>query len=438
MSHDVFIGHASKDLKLAEKLATFLEERSIQCWYAPRNVPAGELWPPYIPPAIRGSKVVVILLSEHSINNPNCLTEVTTAFAAQVTIIPIKVADISNLGMLDYHTQLYQWIDAFSQPFENYLEKIYLRISEITGKKSTTRPASIPLPGKQTNPSSQGQNKNSFRVFLWAIPVIICVGIAVYFVVPYENTAQNKNQERSATSYPAEREQSFVQESVKEQEIAKQKAEDQAEIAAKKKELLEIKRKTEEAKREADAVELKRREVEEKAKKAQQIADAESKKKPLPVNEQNNSLPVATVQTSQATQPPVKEKSTSPLEQLPIIYIPNPINNDKIIGKVVELLRQEINTNGSVAATSTDAQYAISWGGNARVGKEGPDNMGQFSFSLRLQGDVVDVATGQKIKTIAAEEMAKGRDNESARILDSLTQTVAKRLAQQAKFLSNR
>lgn len=145
------------------------------------------------------------------------------------------------------------------------------------------------------------------------------------------------------------------------------------------------------------------------------------------------------IQIEHSNQHLAQEDIAISTRQLPVFYVPSPSNNDKNIIKVVDQLRQEIKiNNGRVAVTQADAKYAVIWGGNAKVGKEGPDNLGEFSFSVRLQGDIVDVSTGQKIKTIAEEEIAKGRDNESARILDTLTRTVAKRLSQQFDFLLNK
>ena len=56
MAHDVFISYASRDKAAADTICGGLEQRSIRCWMAPRDIVPGVPWAESIIDAIEGSR----------------------------------------------------------------------------------------------------------------------------------------------------------------------------------------------------------------------------------------------------------------------------------------------------------------------------------------------------------------------------------------------
>ena len=67
---EVFISYASQDAPIAKLLVEALENHGISCWIAPRDVVPGSLYADEIVGAINAAKIVVLVLSEHSVASP--------------------------------------------------------------------------------------------------------------------------------------------------------------------------------------------------------------------------------------------------------------------------------------------------------------------------------------------------------------------------------
>lgn len=61
MKYDVFISYSSRDQKVVEGLCAYLEQHKIRRFVAYRDIPKGKPWPPYIPEALRESKMMVVV-----------------------------------------------------------------------------------------------------------------------------------------------------------------------------------------------------------------------------------------------------------------------------------------------------------------------------------------------------------------------------------------
>jgi succinyl-CoA synthetase alpha subunit len=61
----VFISYASQDKGVADTVCQALERAGVPCWIAPRNVVPGESYAGAIVHAIDGTKLIVLILSEH-------------------------------------------------------------------------------------------------------------------------------------------------------------------------------------------------------------------------------------------------------------------------------------------------------------------------------------------------------------------------------------
>ena len=91
--HDVFISYASENKTVADAIVADFEQNGIRCWYAPRDIRAGENYMDALIGAIEEAWVVVLVYSEESNQSKYVLNEVTAAFEAGKTIVPFRLTD---------------------------------------------------------------------------------------------------------------------------------------------------------------------------------------------------------------------------------------------------------------------------------------------------------------------------------------------------------
>jgi hypothetical protein len=72
-SYVVFISYSNLDKDFANDLVFALEKQQFGCWIAPRDIPEGApSWAEPIVTAIANSRLVVVLLTLHSIHQSKC------------------------------------------------------------------------------------------------------------------------------------------------------------------------------------------------------------------------------------------------------------------------------------------------------------------------------------------------------------------------------
>jgi TolB-like protein len=111
LSRDVFVSYASQDAAVANKVVEALEKHGIQCWIAPRDVVPGSLYADEIVGAINDAKVVVLVLSEHSITSPHVGKEIERASSKRRRIIALHVDSAPLTRAFEYFLSESQWID---------------------------------------------------------------------------------------------------------------------------------------------------------------------------------------------------------------------------------------------------------------------------------------------------------------------------------------
>jgi hypothetical protein len=109
----VFISHASKDENTATAICDALESRGIQCWIAARDIVPGENFQEAIVAAIKASSLMVLVFSENTNESDEIKKEIVLAGRNHVTIIPVRVEDVSPRGALEYELLTRQWINLF-------------------------------------------------------------------------------------------------------------------------------------------------------------------------------------------------------------------------------------------------------------------------------------------------------------------------------------
>lgn len=123
MAHDVFISYAAEDGKVAEAVRRALEDEGVKCWIAPRDVPIGTNYEDSIIDAICVSRVMILIISQHSNKSPHVKREIQNACLedSPTQILPLRVDDVPLNKALRYYLSSLQWLDASKPPIEDHL-----------------------------------------------------------------------------------------------------------------------------------------------------------------------------------------------------------------------------------------------------------------------------------------------------------------------------
>src|SRR5579862_9085406 len=108
---DVFVSYASQDAVVANAVVEALERQGIPCWIAPRDVVPGSLYADEIVGAINEAKVVVLVLSEHSLASPHVGKEIERASSKRRRIIAFHIDSAPLTRAFEYFLSEAQWID---------------------------------------------------------------------------------------------------------------------------------------------------------------------------------------------------------------------------------------------------------------------------------------------------------------------------------------
>jgi len=131
MAHEVFVSFSKKDKYIADDVVAGLENNGISCWIAPRDVNPGESWPAAIIGAIDTSRFMVIILSSNTNQSAQVVREVERAVVNDIILIPFRIEDVDPGGGLDYYLGTDHWLDAFTPPLDNHIERLVNLIQSI-------------------------------------------------------------------------------------------------------------------------------------------------------------------------------------------------------------------------------------------------------------------------------------------------------------------
>lgn len=120
----VFISYSSKDAEPAQAICAALERAGIDCWIAPRDVASGSEWGAAIVAAIKASKAMLVVFSEHSNASPQVVRELEAAVSARVPLVPVRIGDEQPTDSVQYFLGVSHWLDAFPPPIEPHLPRI--------------------------------------------------------------------------------------------------------------------------------------------------------------------------------------------------------------------------------------------------------------------------------------------------------------------------
>lgn len=130
MSKQVFVSHSTDDRELAEGLVRVLEDFGIECWIAPRDIPAGKDWDVSIIDAIEKCSGTIFLISESSNSSEQTKREVQIAVESDKWLIPICINDIEPSKKFKYYLTSKQWFRLSTPPEPAELKELLVEIGQ--------------------------------------------------------------------------------------------------------------------------------------------------------------------------------------------------------------------------------------------------------------------------------------------------------------------
>jgi hypothetical protein len=131
---DVFISYSSKNTEVAEKICTLLEDQSIECWMAPRNIKPGKDYGQAIVDGIRSSRLMVLVFSTHANKSPQVVREVERAVSNKIPIIPVRIENVPPLGSMEYFISSSHWLEAHKEAIESYFDDVTEAVNDVLEK----------------------------------------------------------------------------------------------------------------------------------------------------------------------------------------------------------------------------------------------------------------------------------------------------------------
>lgn len=185
VAHDVFISYASEDKAVADAACATLEKRRIRCWVAPRDVPAGVPWASALVEAIRGSKVVVLILSQGSNGSAQVIREIDEAVGDGVPILPLRIDDVEPSEQMRYYIKSIHWLDALSPPMQRHLEHLTDSVEALLAVDVEAPPAPAAPPPVPPGPT-RGRPPVWVRALL-GVAALVIVGGGVWLAAGLVN-----------------------------------------------------------------------------------------------------------------------------------------------------------------------------------------------------------------------------------------------------------
>lgn len=192
MATDVFISYCRENSADADRICQFLEQNNVSCWMAPRNIPGGMEWPEAIVEGIKGSRILLVLLSASTQRSKQIGRELTLASDNDLTVITVRLDDVPAPDKLQYFTSNLQWIDAFGDRFNDGLAKLIATLRFQLG-----RPQTPVAPKVRFSPSSQPvqprKASKGKKIAVAAVLGFLAFCIIAYFVGEGNRVAYRSN-----------------------------------------------------------------------------------------------------------------------------------------------------------------------------------------------------------------------------------------------------
>ena len=161
MQKRIFISYTANDLTTAERVCTLLEAEGIECWIAPRNVPAGAIYAEEIINAIENTDALVLICSRYTSDSVHVRSEVEHAFSHKKIIFPVRMEDVDLGKALEYFLGSSHWLVAWDTPLGESIKRLaesmrtVLAGGRVTHEPNAVSPADESIGAEQAGDGSE-------------------------------------------------------------------------------------------------------------------------------------------------------------------------------------------------------------------------------------------------------------------------------------------
>jgi hypothetical protein len=185
MTHDVFISYSSKDKLAAEAACAILESKGIRCWIAPRDIPPGANWAATISDTIGSCRVFLLIFSNNANASEQVQREVDLAANHRLSILPLRIENTLPQRSLEYYLNQRHWLDAFTPPLEQHLNRLADAIALLLGGEAT--PPNVAIP--QAIRAAEAREGKSFGPYLLGAAALLSLALVAFGWVAFHRDA---------------------------------------------------------------------------------------------------------------------------------------------------------------------------------------------------------------------------------------------------------
>lgn len=136
----VFLSYSKTDRAFAEATCAKLESAGVKCWMAPRDIMPGAIWGEAIIDAIITSQLMILVFSRAANKSQQVAREVERAASRNVPLMPLRIEDVPLSKALELYLSTSQWLDAFTPPREQHLDRLVKAVKKLLGSAATAPP----------------------------------------------------------------------------------------------------------------------------------------------------------------------------------------------------------------------------------------------------------------------------------------------------------
>ncbi len=144
-----FISYSTKDKEFVSRINQALNENGVNTWIDFQQINPGEMWKNSLEAALKKADIIIMVLTENSLNSNYVMNEFIASKRIGKKIITIKYGQFNNVNLPNALSDI-QWID-FTQNFRNS----FARLLDL-----------IPDNLRQQNPITSNKQKSKGYIFL--------------------------------------------------------------------------------------------------------------------------------------------------------------------------------------------------------------------------------------------------------------------------------
>jgi formylglycine-generating enzyme required for sulfatase activity len=192
MTAPIFVSHSSKDVTRVRSLVASLESRGLTCWISERDIAAGDNYGDAIVDAIERAGAMVLVFSENANNSDEIKKEIALASQRRITVVPVRIEDVTPSKAFRYELATRNWIDLFPNWAEG-LGRLSERLATILDAPRVVEIAPSPVKSRPTRPF--------VYVATGVAAGVLALGVAAATLLPRGPTSQTAPvAERSAAT----------------------------------------------------------------------------------------------------------------------------------------------------------------------------------------------------------------------------------------------